>query len=315
MREKLNQLDSNLLKIVEYKEAGRGSRWIANQIGLCKSTVNNLYKKYRKLYPSTTEQNKPKICIIDVETSAAKVYCFGRYNQNFGEDNIYEEGGKILCVSWKWVGEDKIHSLHMTPKQIRLGYDLEIVNALYELYEQADAVVMHNAKKFDHKVIQTRVLYWLGLELPTVKVIDTLQIAKSKLRLPSNKLDSIGEYFGLGRKQKTEGIRLWADVQEGSVQAMKKMVEYCKQDVNLLDSVYHLLKGLGTANSGFNANNYFTSSIPRCKECSSLNIKKTNRNVFTLKGKYSEYKCVSCGGVFRDTYNQLSKEKRDSILV
>lgn len=287
---------------------GLSSREVAKKLLISKSSVNN----YRN---STEEERKPKVCIIDVETSAAKVYCFGRWNQNIGQDNVYEEGGKILCASWRWLGEDTTYSIHLSPTDITAGDDYNTVNKLFHLYTEADVVVMHNAKKFDHKVIQTRVLYWLGVELPTVKVIDTLQIAKTKLRLPSNKLDSIGEYFNLGRKIKTEGISLWAKVQEGCTESMAKMVTYCKQDVNLLYDVYVLLTCLGTANSGFNAGHYYNDNKLRCKECGSTNLTESNRSIYTLRGQYREYYCDDCGATVRDSNNTFSTEKKNSLLV
>lgn len=313
-------------EVVKLKLQNIKSREIARRLGISKTSVNDNFNKYLnsisiEIDPSGREvvttivDRKPKICIIDVETSAAKVYCFGRFNQNFGEDNIYEEGGLILCACWRWIGEDEIYSIWMTPEQLALRDDSDVAKELFKVYQEADAVVMHNAKKFDHKVIQTRVLYWRLKELPVVKVIDTLQIAKSKLRLPSNKLDSIGEYFGLGRKIKTEGIRLWAEVQEGNPEAMKRMVTYCQQDVNLLYNVYMLLRGLGSANSGFNAAQYYEDTAYRCRECGSLDLKLTGKHYYTQKGRYEELECYDCGASIRTSDNLLSKAKKETLLL
>lgn len=313
-------------EIVKLRLQNIKSREVARLLGISKSSVNDNFNKYLNSISVQTDtagqevvtsiiDKKPRICIIDVETSASKVYCFGRFNQNFGQDNIYEEGGLILCACWRWVGEDEIYSIWMTPEQLALRDDSEVARELFQVYQEADAVVMHNAKKFDHKVIQTRVLYWMLKELPVVKVIDTLQIAKSKLRLPSNKLDSIGEYFGLGRKIKTEGIRLWADVQEGSAEAMTRMVTYCQQDVNLLYNVYMLLRGLGSANSGFNAAQYYDDAAYRCRECGSLDLSLTGKHYYTQKGRYEELECNECGASIRTSDNLLSKAKKQTLLL
>ena len=203
----------------------------------------------------------------------------------------------------------------MTPEELKDRNDSRLVEALYDVYEEADAVVMHNAKKFDHKVIQTRGLFWTEQMLPVVKVIDTLQIAKSKLRLPSNRLDSIGEYFGLGRKTKTEGIRLWAKVQEGDTVAMQSMVEYCKQDVNLLNDVYLRLRALGTSGTMFNASHYLEDNEVHCKVCASTNLVVTKKKYYTQKGAYEEVLCLDCGHSARTTENVMPKDKRNSLLV
>lgn len=300
--------------VIKLKLSGSSNAEVAFNLNIGKTTVFDIWKKYK----STNKLNttvKPKICIIDVETSAAKAYCFGRFNQNFSEDNIYEEGGLILVACWRWLGEKKVHSLYMTPEEILDKNDSRIVAALNDVYEEADAVVMHNAKKFDHKVIQTRTLFWYGSMLPVVKVIDTLQIAKSKLRLPSNRLDSIGAYFGLGRKVKTGGIELWAKVQDGSKVSMSDMVTYCKQDTNLLYEVYLVLRALGTAGTAFNAAHYNDDDEMQCRICNSKNLLVTDKKYFTQKGTYKEVICLDCGHSARDTKNTLPKTKRDSLLV
>lgn len=294
--------------------------------GLGKSTVADMWKRYKNhvsfKYEGTSEPIKlkptivvkePKIAIVDVETSASLVYCFGRFDQNIGQDSIYEEGGKILCASYRWLGSFDVHSCYMTPEQIKEGNDKEVVMFLYQMYTEADAVVMHNAKKFDHKVIQTRLLVAAGIALPTVKVIDTLQIAKAKLRLPSNKLDSIGAYFGLGRKQDTKGIRLWAEVQQGCPNAMEEMLTYNIQDVNLLHEVYLELRGLGTGGTAYNAGLYYNDLHLHCRFCGSTDVVETGKQVYTSMQSFEEVHCNECGGKHRKRQN-LSQYKLNSQL-
>ncbi len=298
---------------------------IADMVGISKTSVSDIWARtvnkpvvdktkikvklspeLQKLFKSNKE---PKIALVDVETSASLVYCFGRFDQNIGQDNIYEEGGKILCAAYRWLGSKVVHSLYMTPEEIKAGDDSKVVSFLYHMYSEADAVVMHNAKKFDHKVIQTRLSFWNGIALPTVKVIDTLQIAKSKLRLPSNKLDCIGAYFGLGRKKDTEGIKLWAQVQQGCPLAMQKMVDYNKQDVNLLHEVYLELRGLGTGGTAYNAGLYYEDNEMHCKFCGSTDTELTGKTVKTSLKEFQEVHCNECGGKHRLRQNLVSKDK------
>jgi RNase P subunit RPR2 len=72
---------------------------------------------------------------------------------------------------------------------------------------------------------------------PRYKTIDTLKWAK-KFYFNSNKLDYIGQYLGLGNKLPT-GIELWkAVVLDNDREALEKMAEYCRRDVQLLEKVY-----------------------------------------------------------------------------
>lgn len=297
---------------------------IADMVNIGKTTVHDIWEKYKDTVDFKSEDTKgkpktklkktivvkePKIAIVDVETSAALVYCFGRFDQNIGQDNIFEEGGKILCASYRWLGSKQMNSCYMTPEDILIGNDSKVVSFLYHMYAEADAVVMHNAKKFDHKVIQTRLSLWNRIALPTVKVIDTLQIAKAKLRLPSNKLDCIGAYFGLGRKKETEGIKLWARVQQGCPLAMQKMLAYNKQDVNLLHEVYLELRGLGTGGTAYNAGLYYNDNEMHCRFCGSTDTELTGKTVKTSLKEFQEVHCNECGGKHRLRQNLVQKDK------
>lgn len=298
--------------ILEQKNQGLSSRQIANNLGIGKTSVNK-YVALTQQKRETAEPLKLRIAVLDIETSASKVYCFGRFDQNITQNAVAEEGGKILVACWKWLGDTEVQRLYMTPTEIANQDDSSIVAILYDLYEKADAIVMHNGKKFDHRMIQTRGIYHGYGVLPSVKIIDTLQMVKQHLRLPSNKLDSIGAYFNLGRKIDTGGIELWVQVQEGDMKAMQEMVTYCVQDVELLEDAYLSLRGLSVV--GFNAALYYNDNVERCKCCGSDHLVDTGRYLYTLLGKYKEVGCNDCGAIQRKRTLENTKDKRKSLLV
>lgn len=294
-------------------QEGLPSRAIAAKVGCGKTTVNE-YRNRLQIKPDVKLNRQAKILFLDIETAAAVALAFGRFKQNLSQDNIVSEGGWMLCASWKWNDEEDTHSVHLVPEEIAAKDDSRIVAVLFDLYEQADAIVAHNGQGFDHKVIQTRAAANGFPALPSVKVIDTLLLAKKNLRLPSNRLDAIGAYLGLGRKIETGGISLWKDVQNGDVDAMKRMVTYCKQDVDLLYKVYMALRHTGAAGTNFNAALYHANGLIRCKTCASADIDPTGRSITTAVSVFAEYRCNSCGAVHRDRKNNLTKEQRESIL-
>jgi hypothetical protein len=296
---------------------GWSSRYIAAQLGISKSGVNNYLNQLKgKDVPKTKEsRNGPRILILDVETAAATALTFGRFKVNLSQDNIVTEGGWILCASWKWLGSPYTYSIWLTPEEIANQDDSRIVDQLIELYEEADAMVAHNGCSFDHKVIQTRAIANGWNKLPVLKVLDTLLLAKRYLRLPSNKLDSIGEYFGLGRKIDTGGISLWKRVQAGDEDAMHEMVDYCVQDVELLTGVYLNLRGLGTAGNSFNAALYYDDDKVRCTVCGSADIEPTGKTAYSTVNSFEEYVCNDCGCTHRSRTGNKTKEKRKSLLA
>lgn len=293
--------------IIESKDAGYSSRAIADVLGIGKSTVNDIYNRYKDNLPG------PRIAILDVETSAVLSWHFDRWNINISENHVEVEGGNVMVASYKWLGEDETHAVYMKPSELKRMDDKRIIQCMYKIYEEADAIVMHNGKKFDNKVIQTRGIYHGLGKLPTVKIIDTLQIAKKHMKLPSNRLDSIGKYFGIGRKVPNDGIELWKRVQKGDVESMQTMVTYCVGDVNLLESVFKKLAVLGI--DGFKAAQYFSDEILRCNVCGSTEVELTGKFVYSGVGKFKEYHCADCGAITRDRKNIHSTAKRKSLLA
>lgn len=311
-------------QILEMKMIGLSSRIIAKELGIGKSTVNDIWNRFN----STTElqynpedvafpkkKDGPKILVIDLETAASTAMTFGRYNINLSQDNILTEGGWILCAAWRWLGSPTTFSLHLNQSEIRNQDDGRIIAELFQLYEQADAILAHNSLGFDHKVIQTRALYHGFPALPSVKVLDTLALAKKNLKLPSNKLDSIGEYFNLGRKLSTGGIKLWKDVQSGDLTAMNNMVMYCIQDVELLHDIYIKIRQAGKAGSDFNAALYFNDDKVRCRTCGSDDLILTNRDITTSVSIFEEVRCNNCGSVHRTRKSKTSKDKLKSLII
>jgi hypothetical protein len=73
---------------------------------------------------------------------------------------------------------------------------------------------------------------------PTYPTIDTLKKARAKFRLPSNRLDYLGGLL-VGERKLSTGFGLWRDiVLHKSDTSMRQMVDYCKNDVILLERVF-----------------------------------------------------------------------------
>ena len=99
----------------------------------------------------------------------------------------------------------------------------------------------HNGDKYDLPFIRTRAIVH-GIQMfPKYKSIDTLKIARYKYKFPTNKLDDLGSYLGLGNKIKTD-YTLWDRIiLNKEEEALEEMIAYCNQDVILLEKVYDKL--------------------------------------------------------------------------
>lgn len=184
----------------------------------------------------TTRPLKRLFYDIEVSYGLARVWRPG-YNINVSYDDFIKHP-TIICISYKWGGEDEVYSVRWDSNQS----DKSLLEVFLKSLNEADEVVGHNSKSFDTPWIRTRcVFHGITNIKPNYKEIDTLKIARGKFRFPSNRLDALGDYLGVGRKIKTNR-ELWIDtVCKGDKKALEKMVEYCDQDVLLLEDVYNKL--------------------------------------------------------------------------
>ena len=281
---------------------------IAFAVNASKSGVNEFLAKHRE-----DKLKGPNIVFLDIETSAAKVYAFGRHKQFINQDAVIEEGGNILMAGVSSIKSNQVLLLSCTPNEAKSGEDFNVCQVIRESLEDADAIVAHNGKNFDIKMLENRFSFHGIRPLRKVPILDTLEMAKKAYRLPSNKLDSIAAYFDIGRKIDTGGIDLWVRVQSGDKKALEEMQEYCKHDVELLKRVFLELRARGIT-AGFNAGLYYQDHNHRCKVCGSSATTLTGKIATTPAGVYHETECLECGAFSRTKDNILSKDKRSTLL-
>ncbi len=311
-------------KIESLHNAGLSGREIAKEMNLSKSGVNYFLgsievegysaRKPKEIKPKG--KNGPRILLLDYETAAEIVATFSRFKQTFGNSSVIKKGGNILCAAYKWVGESEVHSIYATPQECINGDDFRIVAHMWDLYEQADAIVAHNSQQFDHKVLRGRAAVNGFPDLPTVKVLDTLVQAKKAFKLPSNSLETIAFYLGLESKMQHSGKDLWVRVQSGDADAMlNEMLPYCEQDVRVLSQVFDRIRSYGNLGSNFNAGLYYDDGLRHCRSCGSTNVEATGRDIHTAVTTWSEYRCGACGAVHRDRNQKTTKKARALLLT
>ena len=210
-------------------------------VNQCKQAIReiNLELKGHELIKT---RNEGKILIYDIETSP-NIGWFWRagFKQNIQPNQILKERA-VICVSYKWVGEDQVYNLVWDKEQ----NDKFLIEQFVQVLNEADLIVAHNGDNFDLKWLRTRALYH-GLHkqmLPNYKQFDTLKVAKAKLYLNSNRLDYISKFLGFEGKIQTTPD-LWNKVvMLNDRDSLKDMLDYCDEDVRQLEKVYDELKYL-----------------------------------------------------------------------
>lgn len=233
-----------------------------------------------------------KILLYDIETTPILGYTWSAYDTEILE---VVEHPYILCFGYKWLGErgTKIVSLpdfKLYKKEPRNDY--ELARVLRDLIDESDIIVGHNSERFDNKWVNKRIVYHGLPPASPYRSIDTLQIAKRYFRFDRNRLDALGQYLGVGRKESHHGFKTWLDCMNGDEKAWREMTRYNKKDVELLERVYLKLRPYYLTHPNINV---LDENINACPKCGSMDIVKRGF-AFTSVSKKQRYRCKNCGG-------------------
>ena len=135
--------------------------------------------------------SKMKILTLDIETAPNLVYCWGLWNQNISIDNIVKP---TYMLSWsaKWLGQKRITYRDFEAE--------DFLTLIYDMLEEADAVVTYNGIAFDMKHLN-REFVEAGMQPPHMpQNIDLLKTIRKQFKFPSNKLDYVANRL-LGKKK------------------------------------------------------------------------------------------------------------------
>ena len=205
-------------------------------INICKEALREV-RLENNITTNKIQNNQGKVLIYDIETSynIGKFWRTG-YNLNINPGDIIHERA-IICISYKWLGEDQVYSLTWDKNQC----DKFLLEQFIPILDEADMIVAHNGDRYDLKFIKTRALKHNLKMLINYKQFDTLKVAKAKFMFNSNKLDYISKFLGAEGKISTE-MKLWDDIiLRKCPKAMIEMLTYCEEDVRQLEIVYNAL--------------------------------------------------------------------------
>jgi hypothetical protein len=308
---------------------GKSGRQISKIVGKSKSHVNDWLLnsglrtgkidqngfKSPALSDSLKEGNKafiaqkgPRILLYDVETAPLVAHMWSMWQQGFGLNQI-EKDWHLLSFCAKWLGEDEVFYYDQSQAQ-DIENDYGILLQLWNLLNEADIVVGHNSKKFDTKKVNARFIL-NGLPKPsTYRQIDTLEIVKRQFGFTSNKLqyltDSLCSNTKKSQHHKFPGHLLWSECLKGNPEAWAEMKEYNIDDVLSLEELYNLLSSWDNTLPNFDA---YVDEILDMSEWEHDGYHYTNF------GKYKRYRNKLTGVQRRSRINELSQEKRKSLLA
>lgn len=234
---------------------------------------------------------KAKVLLYDIETSPLVGLTWGRYEQNVAKIIRDRE---VLSIAWKWADAPRVYCLDRKGS-MEVDGDRGILEQFAKEFEKADVVVAHNLKKFDHKVVKSRMLKHGLAPVKPLMMVDTLVEARTHFSFSGgNGLEALCEFLGIGEKLKHQGINMWWDCMQDKHSAWQEMIRYNKHDVfPLLDGLYKRLEPW-VSNRPALARLY-NETLPHgtCPFCASTKTRKRGFNV-SMRGRTQRHQCSDC---------------------
>jgi DNA polymerase elongation subunit (family B) len=276
---RMEQIDNNAAIAREIKEKFK----LTTELEALRIMVSSLRLKLK----IKAQQQSFKRLFFDIETSyhTCRVWRTGKIDWLSPEMIINHK--QIICISYKWQGEDEVHTLDWS-----IG-EKEMLKKFIKVLEQADEIIGHNGDRFDIKELRTRCINYGLLMFPTYRTLDTLKKAREYFNFASNKLDYIGKYLNVGRKMEHEGLQMWIDVVENKDKnALERMKSYCQGDVILLEDVYTALSPYITHNNNFAV--LRGGEKWECPECASDDVQMHHTYTTAMGIVRRNMKCNHC---------------------
>lgn len=247
-------------------------------------------------------QNDVRVLVIDIENSPNIAHVWGLWNNNVSLAQL-QESQEVISFAAKWLGEKEVlffsnhHDGHAT-----------MIQAAYDLVNEADLIVGYNSQSFDMKHLHTEFVK-AGFAPPKpYKNVDLLHAVKKAFRFPSNKLDYVVQTLKLGAKTAHTGHVLWVKCMADDAKAWALMKKYNMQDVVVTEKLYYRI--LPWIEKHPHIGMYMDTEHDRCPFCGSakltLDAEATAKaNVTT----YNLYSCTECGGWSRSTVRGRTEDK------
>lgn len=212
-------------------------KMLAEDFDVTKRTIRNWAHKLDLNIMVKNIDNPFKVLVYDIETCRVPAMVFWTGKTYITHRQLREEP-KIISISYKWLGEDKVHAVTWDKSHS----DETLMRKFLPIYNSADMLVGYNNDKFDNKWINTRAAkHRLEVNLH-VKSFDLYKQARKVLRLPSYSMEYLANYFGVTPKLKHEGIDMWDKIQFGTPEvqekALKDMVDYNVGDILTTEEIY-----------------------------------------------------------------------------
>lgn len=248
--------------------------------------IENLDRRKKRPHP-----NQGRILTIDIERLPGVAYAFDQKTQFISYRNFIEQP-RTICWAARWQGQSRMLFESAWKDEEKM------LRKSWELFDQADAVVTFNGRRFDVPHLRGA---WLKAGFPPPrpwKDIDLYTMAKNRFGFISNSLDHITKELGYTGKTDHYSILLAQAAVDGDKEAQKRLKAYNASDVELTEWLHDRLLGHLPTHPHLSH-----SSEVICNQCSSKNLTQLPSKYKAVLLEYTMFRCDNCGGIVRANWN------------
>lgn len=244
---------------------------------------------------SNTNTTKMKILTVDIETRPSLSYIWSLWNETMGISQVVESGEMISWAA-KWLDKKDVEF-----RSVFHDKRPKMIKRIWELLDEADAVVHWKGRTFDVPTINAEFLREGLLPPAPYAQIDLYEVAKKEFRFLSNKLDYVSGLLLADHKIEHEGFALWAGCMKNDPAKWATMKKYNIHDTVLTEKLYHKLLPWIQRHPSHGA----LSEADVCPNCGGSKLHRRGE-AFYKTGKYQRFQCQDCGKWSRGT-KRMSK--------
>jgi len=216
--------------------------------------------------------------------------------------NLSADFGIVLTFGSKVVGVGKPEVLNILDYLYKGSRDLiraerRLLKDVSKRMLESDIWLTHFGTWYDLPFINSRLLYHnLPVLPPSYPHIDTWKIAKNRLKLRNNRLNTVQEFLLLPSENNAINPEQWIRALGGHKASMDYIVEHNRRDVLVWEEAYNLLRPLILDHP----NKGLIDGRGGCSVCGSEKLQKRGKHV-TRTRSYQRYQCSSCGAWSKGT--------------
>ena len=203
------------------------------------------------------------------------------------------EWPRTICAAWKWY--DQPDTVFAAEWEVG-GYD-GFMRAVWEVFDQADLIIGHNADRFDARHLMGG---WAEMGLPApspYKVVDTLKIARGTFAYESNTLDALNKRLGIDAKTDKYDVKIARAAVNGDREAQDRIEGYNRGDIVASEALFDRLRPYA---KGIPHLGMWTDDELACPSCGST-MTATGKTVHANVQRYEHLTCPNCGSHARGT--------------